>query len=275
MLRNRRTDKAHAHAMFSIQSRLKLLFVVIVTTVLTISGSYAQYSLGKELEMSYQRLCEGVLTRLQISLPAALWDLDKTKVDTIVARRNAAARGGGHPRLRQRRRPVCRQGARRRTAPCCHRQGTDAGRACRSWPSWCSATPAPAAPPCARSSVGKVVVVFQPRPDRRRARVRTGAQGDRGAAAGHDPGAGPVVFPARGVPPAGPVARRPVRAGHAQHGRSGRVAGAAERRAGRRHPRLQPDPAAPEIDHRAHPPGGRSGAPSAAPDGRGAWPTCA
>jgi signal transduction histidine kinase len=71
-------------AMFSIQSRLKLLFVVIVTTVLTISGTYAQHSLGKELEMSYKRLCEGVLTRLQISLPAALWDLDKSKVETIL-----------------------------------------------------------------------------------------------------------------------------------------------------------------------------------------------
>lgn len=70
--------------MFSIQSRLKLLFVVIVTTVLTISGTYAQYSLGKELESSYRRLCEGVLTRLQISLPPALWDLDKNKVDTIL-----------------------------------------------------------------------------------------------------------------------------------------------------------------------------------------------
>jgi len=70
--------------MFSIQSRLKLLFVVIVTTVLAISGTYAQYSLGKDLELSYRRLCEGVLTRLQISLPAALWDLDKSKVDTIL-----------------------------------------------------------------------------------------------------------------------------------------------------------------------------------------------
>jgi signal transduction histidine kinase len=70
--------------MFSIQSRLKLLFVLIVTLVLTISGSYAQYSLGKELESSNQRLREGVLTRLQISLPPALWDLDKAKVDTIL-----------------------------------------------------------------------------------------------------------------------------------------------------------------------------------------------
>ncbi len=70
--------------MFSIQSRLKLLFVVIVTLVLAISGSYTQYSLGKELESSNQRLRQGVLTRLQISLPSALWDLDKSKVDSIV-----------------------------------------------------------------------------------------------------------------------------------------------------------------------------------------------
>lgn len=71
--------------MFSIQNRLKLLFVVIVTVVLAISGSYTQYSLGKELEASNQNLRQGVLTRLQISLPSALWDLDKSKVDSIVA----------------------------------------------------------------------------------------------------------------------------------------------------------------------------------------------
>ena len=70
--------------MFSIQSRLKLLFVVIVTVVLAISGSYTQYSLAKDLEASSARLRQGVLTRLQISLPSALWDLDKSKVDSIV-----------------------------------------------------------------------------------------------------------------------------------------------------------------------------------------------
>ena len=70
--------------MFSIQNRLKLLFVVIVTLVLAISGTYTQYSLGKELEGSNLRLRQGVLTRLQISLPSALWDLDKSKVDSIV-----------------------------------------------------------------------------------------------------------------------------------------------------------------------------------------------
>ncbi|MGV7209534.1 sensor histidine kinase [Oxalobacteraceae bacterium A2-2] len=71
--------------MFGIQGRLTLLFVVIVTVVLAISGTYAQYSLGHELEVANQRLRQGVLTRLQTSLPSALWDLDKTKVDNIVA----------------------------------------------------------------------------------------------------------------------------------------------------------------------------------------------
>ncbi|MET3132743.1 two-component system NtrC family sensor kinase [Oxalobacteraceae bacterium GrIS 1.11] len=71
--------------MVRIQARLTLLFVVIVTVVLAISGSYTQYSLGKQLESSSQRLREGVLTRLQTSLPSALWDLDKSKVDSIVA----------------------------------------------------------------------------------------------------------------------------------------------------------------------------------------------
>ncbi len=70
--------------MFSIQVQLKLLFVVIVTVVLAISGTHTQYSLGKDLEASNLRLREGVLKRLQISLPSALWDLDKSKVDSIV-----------------------------------------------------------------------------------------------------------------------------------------------------------------------------------------------
>jgi signal transduction histidine kinase len=70
--------------MFGIQVRLTLMFVVIVTVLLGISGSFTQYSLGKELEANNVRLREGVLTRLQTSLPSALWDLDKAKVDSIV-----------------------------------------------------------------------------------------------------------------------------------------------------------------------------------------------
>ena len=42
--------------MYGIQGRLTLLFVVIVTLVLGISGTYAQYSLSHELEVNNQRL---------------------------------------------------------------------------------------------------------------------------------------------------------------------------------------------------------------------------
>ena len=71
--------------MFGIQARLTLLFVVIVTLVLSISGAYTQHSLGRKLEQNDQLLRQGVLTRLQTSLPAPLWELDKAKVDSIVA----------------------------------------------------------------------------------------------------------------------------------------------------------------------------------------------
>jgi signal transduction histidine kinase len=71
--------------MFGIQFRLTLLFILIVTLVGAVFGAYAQYSLSQELEAAHQRVREGVLTRLQTSLPSALWDLDKAKVDSIVS----------------------------------------------------------------------------------------------------------------------------------------------------------------------------------------------
>ena len=70
--------------MHGIRNRLNVLFVVIVTVVLAISGSYAQFKLNRELEDRYSQLRAGVLTRLQISLPSALWDLDKSKVASII-----------------------------------------------------------------------------------------------------------------------------------------------------------------------------------------------
>jgi two-component system NtrC family sensor kinase len=70
--------------MHGIRVRLNVLFVVIVTLVLTISGGYSQFKLNRELEDRYAQLRLGVVTRLQISLPSALWDLDKTKVGSIL-----------------------------------------------------------------------------------------------------------------------------------------------------------------------------------------------
>ncbi|MBB5607635.1 MULTISPECIES: sensor histidine kinase [unclassified Janthinobacterium] len=79
------TSKAMMATTMRTQVRLTLLFVVIVTLVLGISGSYTQYTLSRDLEAGSARLRTGVLTRLQTSLPSALWDLDKSKVDSIVA----------------------------------------------------------------------------------------------------------------------------------------------------------------------------------------------
>lgn len=70
--------------MRGIQFRLKILFVVIITLVLAISGTYSQYKLHNELESRNNQLRQGIITRLQISLPSALWDLDKAKVGSIL-----------------------------------------------------------------------------------------------------------------------------------------------------------------------------------------------
>ncbi|PRC91880.1 sensor histidine kinase [Solimicrobium silvestre] len=70
--------------MHRIYLRLIAIFVVIVTVVLTISGTYSQYKLSERLEMRDSQLRLSVLARLQISLPPALWNLDKSKVDSLL-----------------------------------------------------------------------------------------------------------------------------------------------------------------------------------------------
>jgi two-component system NtrC family sensor kinase len=70
--------------MRGIQVRLKILFVVIVTFVLAVSGTYSQYKLHQDLENRNAQLLQGITTRLQISLPSALWDLDRAKVGSIL-----------------------------------------------------------------------------------------------------------------------------------------------------------------------------------------------
>ncbi|HEX8958043.1 MAG TPA: ATP-binding protein [Burkholderiaceae bacterium] len=70
--------------MQSIHVRMVVMFVVIVTAVLALSGTYSQYKLREELEQRDAQLRKGVVTRLQISLPAALWNLDKPKVGSLL-----------------------------------------------------------------------------------------------------------------------------------------------------------------------------------------------
>ncbi len=64
--------------------RLIIIFVVIVTAVLAVSGAYSQYKLSNQLELRDSQLRQSVLARLQISLPPALWNLDKAKVDSLI-----------------------------------------------------------------------------------------------------------------------------------------------------------------------------------------------
>lgn len=60
------------------------MFVVIVTAVVAISGVYSQSKLSADLEQRDRQLRQSVVARLQISLPPALWNLDKSKVDSLI-----------------------------------------------------------------------------------------------------------------------------------------------------------------------------------------------
>jgi len=70
--------------MHRIYIRLIVMFVVIVTAVLAVSGTYSQLKLSDQLELRDKQLRQSVLARLQISLPPALWNLDKAKVDSLI-----------------------------------------------------------------------------------------------------------------------------------------------------------------------------------------------
>lgn len=71
--------------MHSIRTRLSVLFILIVTVILGLSGIYSHYQLSRELDRRFEQLRHGLITRLQISLPSALWDLDEAKVNSIIA----------------------------------------------------------------------------------------------------------------------------------------------------------------------------------------------
>jgi len=79
-----RTFHEKNNPMHRIYIRLIVMFVVIVTLVLAISGTYSQYKLNDQLQLRDDQLRQSVLARLQISLPPALWNLDKAKVDSLI-----------------------------------------------------------------------------------------------------------------------------------------------------------------------------------------------
>ncbi|MES2300427.1 MAG: ATP-binding protein [Pseudomonadota bacterium] len=71
--------------MQSIRARLKVLFVVIVTLVLLVFGLVSQATLARELDARGAEFRNGVVTRLQISLPTPMWDLANEAVGEILA----------------------------------------------------------------------------------------------------------------------------------------------------------------------------------------------
>ncbi|MBI3286181.1 MAG: HAMP domain-containing histidine kinase [Burkholderiales bacterium] len=70
--------------MYTLRLRLITLFIAIVTLTLGLFGAYSQYQLARTLEAQFAQLQHGVLTRLQINLPEALWYLDDAIANSII-----------------------------------------------------------------------------------------------------------------------------------------------------------------------------------------------
>ncbi len=65
----------------SIGFRLNLLFVLIVTLLLTVSGMVSYFNTRHVLEEQYQEIQQRLRERLKISLPPPIWDLDTRKIE--------------------------------------------------------------------------------------------------------------------------------------------------------------------------------------------------
>jgi methyl-accepting chemotaxis protein len=68
----------------SIQFRLSLFFVLLVTAALLLSGVYNYHVAKEELVSSLNTQAQNSLSRLKLSLPNALWNFDKTQIDQII-----------------------------------------------------------------------------------------------------------------------------------------------------------------------------------------------
>lgn len=70
--------------MHSIQFRLSALFVVVTTAALAIFGMYGYYRLSHELDANFTQLKKSAISRLTISVPAPMWDLNTEECKTIL-----------------------------------------------------------------------------------------------------------------------------------------------------------------------------------------------
>ncbi|QNM98578.1 methyl-accepting chemotaxis protein [Chitinimonas koreensis] len=78
------------HFFNSINGRLNILFVVIVTTVLTVLGAYNGAVAKSRLERGLDEQTGALAGRLQMSLPAAIWNFDKGQMAQILEAEMAA-----------------------------------------------------------------------------------------------------------------------------------------------------------------------------------------
>ncbi|PHV12534.1 methyl-accepting chemotaxis protein [Chitinimonas sp. BJB300] len=79
----------------SISGRLNILFVLIVSLVLAGLGSYNYFATKSQLETSLEDQADALAVRLQLSLPAAIWNFDKTQIGQVLEAEMAAKVFGG------------------------------------------------------------------------------------------------------------------------------------------------------------------------------------
>jgi len=70
--------------MYSIRVRLTVLFIIVTTLTLGAFGFYAQSQLSRDLETRFSQLQTDVASRLQINLPAPLWNFDVPIIERII-----------------------------------------------------------------------------------------------------------------------------------------------------------------------------------------------
>lgn len=70
--------------MNSIRFRLIVLFIVVTTTTLAAFGIYAQFLLSRELELRFVQLQNETVSRLAISAPRTIWDLDPAGARSVL-----------------------------------------------------------------------------------------------------------------------------------------------------------------------------------------------
>ena len=73
-----------AGSMKSINKRLNLIFVTVVTLVLVASGAINYVSAKRDLDAGLRDEATALIGRLKLSLPALLWNFDEGQIDKTI-----------------------------------------------------------------------------------------------------------------------------------------------------------------------------------------------